>query len=111
MGRRLSYAEVVASNGTLQRDVSILSVALNLVANTKPDATERVRVGVGQHYTLKLYGATRADGGYVLVTFHCQGQSPHSAAYYLDEYRRQLQHDFPLCAALDRLAIARARLL
>lgn len=83
--KKLTYAELVAANSRLQHSETILSIVLNLAVNGKPEATETVRGAPGERYTFKLYGAGRASGGYVLETFHCTGQQPHSAAYRLDD--------------------------
>lgn len=110
--KRISYADLSAELQRVQRSESMLSVVLNLVLNGKPDATERVTVQSGESYTLKLYGAKRADGGTVLVTFKCKGQSPHTAAYLLDDMHARPvgTQDLAIACAVDRLTIARNRL-
>ena len=112
--RRPTHAELTAEVALLQRSESLLSVALNLIVNNRPNATERVRIAAGEYYTFKLYGARRADGGMILETFHCKGQQPHSAVRYLDDMlsiANSITQDLRIRCALERLGIARNRLL
>ena len=87
MSKKLTYAELDAERSRLAKSEGLLNIALNLTLHGKPDATEQVS-HEGDRWKLQLYGARRADGGFVVETFYHPGQSPHSAVHYLDDLTR-----------------------
>lgn len=90
----------------------LLSVALNLSMNGKPDASARaLGTAAGESYTLRLYGAKRADGGVVLSTFRFAGQSDFTSAHYLEELRRDTQLPILYRLAVENLYIQRNRIV
>lgn len=110
--KRLSYGDLKASYDSEYRNGALLAAALNLALHSKPDATEKCPFD-GGHYTFQLYGCNRAHGGIVIETWRCKGQTPHSAARYLDDYRRPgmvSSPEFEYAAAINRLRAARNRL-
>lgn len=109
--KRLTYAQLENEYQRLQRAESVLSLALHLALHTRPDATERVRISKGEYYVLKLYGGRRADGGTVVMSFHCKGQNPQSSAHLLEDLQRSRDHqEVRIACAVDRLVILRNRL-
>lgn len=108
--KRKSYAELIDEVTRLQGSESLLHVALHLVNNARPDATERAHVEGGR-YILSLYGATRACGGIVVSTYHHKGQTPQTDAAYLDDMERIQSLDLQIASAVNRLTLARNRLL
>ena len=84
MSKKLTYAELDAERARLAKSEGLLGIALNLTLHGKPDATEQVS-HEGDRWKFQLYGARRADGGFVVETFYHPGQSPHSAVHYLDD--------------------------
>ncbi len=87
MSKKLTYAELDAERARLAKSEGLLGIALNLTLHGKPDATEQCS-HEGDRWRLQLYGARRADGGIVIETFYHPGQSPHSAAHYLEDLTR-----------------------
>ncbi len=87
MSKKLTYAELDAERARLSKSEGLLGIALNLALHGKPDATEQCS-HEGDRWKLQLYGARRADGGFVVETFYHPGQSPHSAVHYLDDLTR-----------------------
>lgn len=87
MSKKLTYAELDAERARLAKSEGLLGIALNLTLHGKPDATEQVS-HEGDRWKFQLYGARRADGGFVVETFYHPGQSPHSAVHYLDDLTR-----------------------
>jgi hypothetical protein len=94
--------------------ISSLQVALHLVMTTKHDAVERFREPDSDgRYTLELYGGKRADGGYLVTTFHYPGQADSGRLDgRIDEqtphYGSETEHRRNI--AIERLKLARAGL-
>lgn len=106
--KRRTYREIESELTRLSRSESLLFIALNLVLNGKPDAKERFSIDHSGRYVLRLYGAHRACGGIVVETFYCKGQSPHSAAYYLEDMAqraRDRMEPLAMARAIERLVI------
>ena len=112
--KRRTYREIESELTRLSRSESLLSIALNLVMNKpKPDAQERFRIDGSGRYVLRLYGAHRACGGIVVETFYCSGQSPHSAAYYLEDMAQRARdgmEPLSMAQAIARLVSVRNQL-
>ena len=87
MSRKLTYAELDSERARLAKSEGLLGIALNLTLHGKPDATEQCS-HEGDRWKLQLYGARRADGGFVVETFYHPGQSPHSGVHYLEDLTR-----------------------
>lgn len=75
-------------------EAGVLSLALNFLASGRePDHVEDWTSGhEGEDsYRASLYGAKRADGGIVVITFRHEGQSPHTIARYLERWDSDLR--------------------
>ena len=72
MSKKLTYAELDAERARLAKSEGLLVIALNLTLHGKPDATVQVS-HEGDRWKLQLYGARRADGGFVVETFYHPG--------------------------------------
>ena len=114
MSKKLTYAELDAERSRLAKSEGLLDIALNLTLHGKPDATEQVS-HEGDRWKFQLYGARRADGGFVVETFYHPGQSPHSAVQYLDDLTRIpgrfSEGGMKYTDALSRLRSARERIV
>lgn len=109
MPRKTKYSEFLeAEVARLKKAEALLSIALHLVNNASPAATERARVDDGR-YIMSLYGATRACGGIVVVTFQYKRQTQHTYAEYLEDMMRQQSLPLAIASAVDKLRIARDR--
>ena len=120
MPRKPTAAELREENTRQRDEISTLAMALTLAVGTDPDAAEAFSVGEAgerERYTLKLYGATRADGGTVVQVRTWRGcKLPEVNAYRLDDLREHATRNAALlCSdfnvsrrdALDRLVIVR----
>ena len=114
MSKKLTYAELDAERARLAKSEGLLGIALNLTLHSKPDATEQVS-HEGDRWKLQLYGARRADGGFVVETFYHPGQFQHSAVHYLDDLTRiparLSDGGMKYTEALSRLRSARDRIV
>lgn len=109
--------ELVDENRRIKQEASILFLALGCLAGGDvPDAEEWADEPGGEfRYQFRLYGATRADGGIVVVTYHHPQQRPGTTAHYLEDmdqlWRAGDASTLPLRCAFDRLRVARNRIL
>jgi hypothetical protein len=114
--RQYTKAEALAECERLNRQNGVLSLALSLSTSGSPDATE-VAYSDRYRYVFKLYGARRADGGIVTMTFHAPDERPITSAYYLEDlastYRGCSLTDemTSLRNAVDKLYVKRNRLV
>ncbi len=118
--RRPSKHVLRSDLDTERSRTQIARTALTLALNTSPDATERVPVDGGT-YVLRLYGATRADGGTLIVTWKCSGQADSIEAYLFDDYQALYcnvgayfsgsDDRTAIACAVERLSVARNRAL
>ncbi len=112
--KKPTYDEVITERDRLAKSEGLLSVALNLVAHGKADATEQASHDGGR-WRLQLFGAARAAGGIVIETYYHPGQAPHSAAYYLDDLARVpgplSEGGLKYASAIERLTRARDRIV
>ena len=112
MPRKPSRETLEADNAELRTQNSALSTALQYLASgLPPDADERFKEpdGKGKH-RYRLFGATRADGGTLVVTFRHPGQSDSSTAYQFDEHDKRVRElPFTPGSTLEKIAMERLR--
>lgn len=124
MPRKPTAAELRDENARQRDEIGTLSLALMMVVGSDPAGA--VSFGVGdagerERYTLKLYGATRADGGTIVQVRTGGGaRLPDVNAYRLEDLRVHaarsaalLPSDFNIKRrdALDQLYVLRNDLL
>lgn len=73
-----------------QNTASLLDLALHLVMNTAPDWTGRCGA-----FSAKLYRATSAHGGVLVLTERIRDSSPHTSAEYFEETLRRYRDRVP----------------
>jgi len=85
--KRETRDQAVERANANREEAGILSLALGYVANgDKPDHVEDWWIDGEDHYRAQLFGAKRADGGIVVITFRHPGQRPHTIAKYVDRW-------------------------
>ena len=88
-----------------------------LAKGTTPDATETFEcAGTGDHYTLRLYGSKRFEGGVVVGLVEYDEGKAYTFTSYFDTYVSKYAgaHDeasLPLRCALERMERVRTALL
>lgn len=124
--RKMSKAAKADAYDALESECSSLRGLAHLMINESDPPMERVcvdrydeRLGVSEQYELRLYGATRADGGTLLTLFHYPGQSITVSSYHFDTWLRNANETLPygiglnteIRIAADKLRQARSKLL
>lgn len=88
MPRKPTAVELREENARQRDEISTLAMALAFVVGRDPDGAVSFSVGEAgerERYTLKLYGATRADGGTVVQVRTYRGATlPGVNAYRLE---------------------------
>jgi hypothetical protein len=85
--RQFTRDEAIARAEQLNRENTVLMIALTLSTTGSPNATE-IAYHETSRYVFRLFGAARCDGGIVTTTFHARGQKPSVTAHYLDDLTR-----------------------
>lgn len=115
MARRLTLKDAEARLRDLDHQNTLLTLGLHQALTAEPSAVEPCEAD-GWRYSLSLYAPTAPHGGLVLVRAETENQSPSITVHYLDELwesRARLYgtRQFPFIVAVDRLRIARTRVL
>jgi hypothetical protein len=88
--KRETLKEAQARADHAQSEAWVYTLALQLATTGAQVYARESWTFDGWRYTAKLLGATRADGGIVVISSDTRGQPPHVAAYYLDRWRAAL---------------------
>jgi hypothetical protein len=118
MAKRETRDDAIARADRYAQRANVAEEALRLILTSdKPDAIEKVReLGGAGWYHFALYGATRAHGGIVVVTWRYPQQSDSIDAHYFDEWARSMramtwgETRLEIAAAADRMERIRNRL-
>lgn len=94
---------------TFRRQLQATEIAATLALTAKPQHTSRIRDAGGGTYIVRAYGLTRADGGYLVTTFRCKGQSDSVSFHSLETFKGYGNPFF--ATALGHIAEAQYRLL
>ena len=94
-----------------QEKLNIAELALHyLGSNAQPDASEGFPHGEDGRYELNAYGLTRACGGIVVQVWHCEGQTPSTSVYRLDDLANMQYTPLAVRCAVGRLVAERQRM-
>lgn len=96
--KRTSYKDLEAEFERAKRELDIYQTALMLSIRALPDAVTTVRFD-GWSHRYELYGATRADGGVVVIISKTKGQADSITARRLDDL------DYPVDRPMFRAAV------
>lgn len=79
-------ADVLEANSRLSRENTVQMLALMFLGgDVKADGSERGRDDEGGHYTWRLFGAARKDGGILVTIVKRPDSKPDVSAAYLDD--------------------------
>jgi hypothetical protein len=88
MARKETRDEAIARANAVERERSILWLALHVLGGKeRPDASEVAKVDTWT-YRLDLYQVDGAHGGILIVRGSCPGQSVDVNAHYFEEWAR-----------------------
>ena len=106
-------AKVTEGEREAREESGLLMRAIQDLVNGTVAATEHSQEVQGTRYTFRLIRPTAPDGGLVVVTWHCPGQTDLTS---VQSAERVLTHDFiarnwpaECWAALEKISIARQR--
>lgn len=107
--RRLTYAEMQVRLREADQEASLLARAIQSLVVGSPDAERAVPGEPGQSYRAKLFRLGSPDGGLLVLTFFCQGQTPYATVHPLERWARDtyqwgVQAGSPGAMAQARLA-------
>lgn len=87
MAKRETLKEAQDRANRAQSEAYVYAIALQHVTTGAQVYARESWTVDGWRYHAKLLGATRADGGIVVISGETRGQAPHVTACYLDRWR------------------------
>lgn len=90
--RKPTYAQLTEALQSADRQATLFMLATQYLIRDQARVIARHSVD-GSHYTYRVCGETRGDGGLVLISHHCANQQTDTRVNYIDlEYQHARDH-------------------